>query len=352
MHVSLFKSTLFILEVQTDCEITNSVTNIYQSILTITEDLYVMEKEFQHRFSNLIQEHGNHCSKDVNPLKKDYAPCDSEKRELNPYLLEKVLHALFFNHFISFYDKFISKINYKIDVMAKAWFFKMDKIKDKIKYSKCNLKNESLLDINVIQRQKFLSFKYLLLSLEDMCAIQMDFDILTIRDVLYRGNSIGAFYDTMNEWRCSRKEHGRGFYLNRNSIINRFSENASILRVDSQNSKAYYENIFKLDLFKEAQLRTSVEFDPRFILNNQLELKYELYIQFKKDTINRKKKCEAKEQHIECIEFELSDRYFNYIIYGIRESCYENILKQIVLRGISLIKIYNEHIQRDRRVGK
>ncbi|KAF7692183.1 hypothetical protein CDIK_2475 [Cucumispora dikerogammari] len=198
MHLSLFKSTLFIQEVQADCEITNLVTNIYQSILTITEDLHIMEKEFQHRFSNLIQEYGKHCSKDVNPLKKDSAPCESEKRELNPYLLEKVLHALFFNHFISFYDKFISKINYKIDTMAKNWLFKVDKIKDKIKNGKYNFKNESLLDINVIQRQNFLDFKYLLLCLEKMSEKQMGFDIQTIRDVLYRGNNIEDCYETIN----------------------------------------------------------------------------------------------------------------------------------------------------------
>ena len=54
--------------------------------------------------------------------------------------------------------KLKSTNNYpQISLLISFWvFFKVDKIKDKIKNSKYNFKNESLLDINVIQRQNFL----------------------------------------------------------------------------------------------------------------------------------------------------------------------------------------------------
>ncbi|KAF7692931.1 hypothetical protein CDIK_2381, partial [Cucumispora dikerogammari] len=159
---------------------------------SINNDLYAMDREFEQRFSTLIQKH-----KDIqldmweceSAIFKRYTPVTCT---LQRYMLYNFSVDLFYNQLISFYDQFSYKINKKIDHVSKDIIDDICALMDYIDVFRDRNADENIIDIDTIKKCKYLDFFYFLNRLVKMMNKELEINSEYLIKILYLDTKISS----------------------------------------------------------------------------------------------------------------------------------------------------------------
>ncbi|KAF7684920.1 hypothetical protein CDIK_4331, partial [Cucumispora dikerogammari] len=152
---------------------------------SINNDLYAMDREFEQRFSTLIQKH-----KDI---QLDMWECEYGKFcgytpvtcTLQRYMLYNFSVDLFYNQLISFHDQFSYKINKKIDHVSKDIIDGICALMVYIDVFRDRNADENIINIDTIKKCKYLDFFYFLDRLVKMMNKELEINSEYLIKILY-----------------------------------------------------------------------------------------------------------------------------------------------------------------------
>lgn len=288
-------------------EIKNSIKEIKEKILEIENDFIEMKYKFIYKFTNLIKEYKNVYKGILESFNKKISIYNPINKILWKYSIENIIENIFYIHFISFYDEYSSRINYKIrnsNLISSSNLFKLN---NKIFNSLKSFKNEK--NINLLKKYKYYSFIFFIEKLEEIFSIKMNIKIVFIRRILYNNINNIYFFHFIDLW--------RKYKINFEYINNKIE---------------YYKDILKLDIMKEYNNSNNKD-DERFKWLKNMLKKYKSYENIPNNINNccllipNRFKTQGK--------LEIHSKYFEYISYSF-------IINNFEKKYIFSIKKYNE----------
>ncbi|KAF7701486.1 hypothetical protein CDIK_0804 [Cucumispora dikerogammari] len=318
------------------------VKSLFKSIESIANDIKHMKREFDNQFTDLIFA-TKQFNLNIMRLKKQKPPKDYHRTGIyDPSLIAKLLHDVFFDHLISFYDKFSSRINYKIN---RLYIFNERKqhylIRDISGLSKeFHFRQE--FDIKTVESTEYPGFEYFVLRLENLVSNQLNLDINYIRHVLYMGYTHNDYYNIMGLW---RRWCGVKFQLP-------YSKNVGTTHaIDvnlSENIKrlSYFNAKTRLNIMKEFRLSSRTVEDLRFVFLREMIQKHGSFDKIPNNSCFYRCNCPETQTDRKCIGEIIHQEYFKYISYSFSEQGYSYIYSKAMAERVTVFKHYNMTRQR------
>ncbi|KAF7701524.1 hypothetical protein CDIK_0764 [Cucumispora dikerogammari] len=324
-------------------EVSMSVQKLNDSLKLITKKVKYMKLEFERHFNELILIYKEHH---LEVMKITHREASKEYLIANKYDPDKIteqLHDIFFKHLISFYDRFSSKINYRIYNHLCKRKKHSELILKKICSCVGSFHFKSYLSYETVETTQYPSFEYFVLRLQEIAAEKLCLDITFIRFLLYGGYDMYKFYNTMELW---RRCNGVRFQ----SVYSKNDDSIEVLDVkDPVNTDQlnYFSARFSFDIINEYRQEHDPENDIRFKLFNKMIRKYDTYDLIPGITCNSTCKCSEVESGKKCNGERMRAEYFEYIDYYFQERGYSRMFKRLISNVRSIILCYNSRIQRD-----
>ncbi|KAF7693645.1 hypothetical protein CDIK_2222 [Cucumispora dikerogammari] len=340
----IFLKILNTTEYKRQSKITNTVLSLYSPLVLITKEIKQMKIQFENSFIELIRIYKQFNIDIIRNREQEILTENYSEAVTDPYLLKKTLHDLFFDHLISFYDKFSSKINYMIHELTYIRKKDISNIKRNLDFYREIFYTKRKLDVKTIELTEYPTFEYFVLRLEKIVGDQMGLIIQNIRNILYYGYDMELFYNTIELW---RRCNGSKFQ----SFIAKNVETAVIIDVNLPENidyVSYFRAILSLDVMKEFSKVKNPESDLRFMFLVRMIKKYGDYNNIPNVNCKPPCKCPKTKSGEVCNGERIRQKYFKYIDYFFPEKNYAYIYSKALKQRAFIIRHYNKTILRDK----
>ncbi|KAF7689059.1 hypothetical protein CDIK_2921 [Cucumispora dikerogammari] len=327
---------------------TRLLTKIHASISLINKEFDKMTQEFDKRFSNLINIYENLYIDILFSLNQNIFSYTPITQMLKKHMFDSILHNLFFQHLISFYDEFSSSINYKISENEFLSYKKRDEMEYNIYNWEESFHRKKTFNILDIEKSEYLNLQYFVNRLEKMCFEKFGFDIQYTRTTLYGNIEMLEFYETMLMWRMFNIE--KGILFKKYKLYYNLNEEIYYRRQCYTKKLIYYKNMFLLDIIKEYNQSSKRNKDVRFIMLKKMLKKYGSFFKIPESSISNKRQSSLSETDRIYGKTEIYNQYFSYIDYSQSGIYFEERYSSGIKRYVSLFKAYNNFVLRDNNI--
>ncbi|KAF7689861.1 hypothetical protein CDIK_2814 [Cucumispora dikerogammari] len=289
---------------------------VHKTILSINNDFCAMDREFEQRFSTIIQNYKDmqlYMEQCDNARFRRYTPVTCI---LQRYMLYNFSVDLFFNQLISFYDEFSSKINKKIEYVSKGILNDICFLIRYINKFQDRKANEVIIDIDTIEKCKYLSFYHFIKCLAKMSNKTLELKTMYLNKILYLDTTVAS-------WR--KRTLRRVFFLDVDKPISSRPQG-------DQETIARFKEMVTLDIMKEYHYAANPKHDSRFSLLKPMLKKYKSYDKVPGDIQSNFSRCLFFKKKT-YTKTKIETRYFKYISYNSKrwnefEKKFDNIISR------------------------